>query len=56
MQTRTRTAPRRVRMLHVLLSDAERAMLRETALRQQRTVSDVVRDALAQYRAEAIAR
>jgi hypothetical protein len=53
---RTRTAPPRERVFRMLLTEAERAMLTELALREQRTMSDVVRDALRRYRAEAMAK
>ena len=49
---RTRTAPLRQEMIHVLLSEAERATLRDLAARQRRTQSDVVREALDRYRRE----
>ncbi len=53
---RIRTTPQRPKALKVMLSDSERAMLRELALLQQRSVSDVVRDALARYRQESTTR
>jgi hypothetical protein len=53
MISRVRTAPKRVLALHVLVSDSERAEIRELALRERRTVSEVVRAAIERYRQEA---
>lgn len=55
MARRMRTAPRRPITLHVMLSASEQALLAEVALREQRTISEVVRTAIDRYRSEASA-
>jgi hypothetical protein len=53
---RVRTAPPREHVMRIRLTAVERLRIREIALREQRSVSDVVRTAIQQYGTEAAAR